>query len=78
MSTEELSAAGFTKTDEGYFLSGITAAEAISALNTQMAEDTGAIRQILANKYGEDGMDEKDTKESGAFNAEKFAGMDYN
>ena len=78
MSTEELSAAGFTKTDEGYFLSGITAAEAISALNTQMADDTGAIRKILTNKYGEDGMDEKDTKESGAFNAEKFAGMDYN
>ena len=78
MTTEGLSAAGFTKTDEGYFLSGITAAEAISALNSQMAEDTGAIRQILANKYGEDGMDEKDTKESGAFNAEKFAGMDYN
>ena len=25
MTTEELSAAGFTKTDEGYFLSGITA-----------------------------------------------------
>ena len=78
MSTEELSAAGFTKTDEGYFLSGITAAEAISALNTQMADDTGAIRKILTNKYGEDGMDEKDIKESGAFDAEKFAGMDYN
>ena len=78
MTTEELSAAGFTKTDEGYFLSGITASQAIQALNSQMAEDTGAIRQILANKYGEDGMDEKDTKESGAFNAEKFAGMDYN
>lgn len=78
MTTEDLSAAGFTKTDEGYFLSGITAAEAISALNTQMADDTGAIRKILTNKYDEDGMDEKDTKESGAFNAEKFAGMDYN
>ena len=78
MTTEELSAAGFTKTDEGYFLSGITASQAIQALNSQMAEDTEAIRQILANKYGEDGMDEKDTKESGAFNAEKFAGMDYN
>ena len=78
MTTEELSAAGFTKTDEGYFLSGITASQAIQALNSQMADDTGAIRQILANKYGEDGMDEKDTKESGAFNAEKFAGMDYN
>ena len=78
MSTEDLSAAGFMKTDEGYFLSGITASQAIQALNTQMAEDTGAIRQILANKYGEDGMDEKDTDESGAFNAEKFAGMDYN
>ena len=78
MTTEELSVAGFTKTDEGYFLSGITASQAIQALNSQMAEDTGAIRQILANKYGEDGMDEKDTKESGAFNAEKFAGMDYN
>lgn len=78
MSAEALSAAGFTKTDEGYFLSGITAAEAISALNSKMAEDTGAIRQILANKYGEDGMDKKDTDESGAFDAEKFAGMDYN
>ena len=78
MTTEQLSAAGFTKTDEGYFLSGITASQAIQALNSQKAEDTGAIRQILANKYGEDGMDEKDTKESGAFNAEKFAGMDYN
>lgn len=78
MTTEELSAAGFTKTDEGYFLSGITASQAIQALNSQMAEDTGAIRQILANKYDEDGMDEKDTKESGAFDAEKFAGMDYN
>ena len=78
MTTEELSAAGFTKTDEGYFLSGITASQAIQALNSQMAEDTGAIRQILTNKYGEDGMDKKDTKESGAFNAEKFAGMDYN
>lgn len=78
MSTEALSAAGFTKTDEGYFLSGITASQAIQALNTQMAEDTGAIRQILANKYGEDGMDEKDTDESGVFEAEKFAGMDYN
>ena len=78
MSTEELSAAGFTKTDEGYFLSGITAAEAISALNTQMADDTGAIRRILANKYGESGMDEKDVDESGAFDPEKFAGMDYN
>lgn len=78
MTTEELSAAGFTKTDEGYFLSGITASQAIQALNNQMAEDTGAIRKILTNKYGEDGMDEKDTKESGAFNAEKFAGMDYN
>lgn len=78
MSTEALSAAGFTKTDEGYFLSGITAAEAISALNTQMAEDTGAIRQILANKYGEAGMDEEDVGKSGAFDPEKFAGMDYN
>lgn len=78
MTTEELSAAGFTKTDEGYFLSGITASQAIQALNSQMAEDTGAIRQILANKYGEGGMNEKDTKESGAFDAEKFAGMDYN
>lgn len=78
MTTEELSAAGFTKTDEGYFLSGITAAEAISALNTQMADDTGAIRRILANKYGESGMDEKDVDESGAFDPEKFAGMDYN
>ena len=78
MTTEELSAAGFTKTDEGYFLSGITASQAIQALNSQMADDTGAIRQILANKYDEDGMDKKDTKESGAFNAEKFAGMDYN
>ena len=78
MSTEALSAAGFTKTDEGYFLSGIAASQAIQALNTQMAEDTGAIRQILANKYGEDGMDEKDTDESGVFDAEKIAGMDYN
>lgn len=78
MTTEELSAAGFTKTDEGYFLSGITASQAIQALNKQMADDTGAIRRILANKYGEGGMDEEDTKESGAFNAEKFAGMDYN
>ena len=43
-----------------------------------MAEDTGAIRQILANKYGDDGMTEEDTKESGIFDAEKFAGMDYN
>ena len=78
MSAEELSAAGFVKTDDGYILSGITAAEAIQALNSQMAEDTGAIRQILANKYGDDGMTEEDTKESGIFDAEKFAGMDYN
>ena len=78
MSTEALSAAGFTKTDEGYFLSGITASQAIQALNNQMAEDTGAIRQILANKYGEDGMDKKDVDESGAFDPEKFASMDYN
>ena len=78
MSAEKLTAAGFTKTDEGYFLSGITASQAIQALNSQMAEDTGAIRQILANKYGEEGMDEKDTEESGAFDAKNFAGMDYN
>lgn len=78
MTAEELSAAGFVKTDDGYILSGITAAEAIQALNSQMAEDTGAIRQILANKYGDDGMTEEDTKESGIFDAEKFAGMDYN
>ena len=78
MTAEELSAAGFVKTDDGYILSGITAAEAIQALNNQMAEDTGAIRQILANKYGDDGMTEEDTKESGIFDAEKFAGMDYN
>ena len=78
MTAEQLSAAGFVKTDDGYILSGITAAEAIQALNTQMAEDTGAIRQILANKYGDDGMTEEETKESGAFDAEKFEGMDYN
>ena len=78
MTAEELSAAGFVKTDDGYILSGITAAEAIQALNSQMAEDTGAIRQILAKRYGDDGMAEEDTKESGIFDAEKFAGMDYN
>lgn len=78
MTAEELSAAGFVKTDDGYILSGITASQAIQALNSQMAEDTGAIRQILANKYGDDGMTEEDTKESGAFDAEKFEGMDYN
>ena len=78
MTAEQLSAAGFVKTDEGYILSGITAAEAIQALNTQMAEDTGAIRQILANKYGDDGMTEEDTKESGIFDAKNFEGMDYN
>ena len=66
-SAEELSAAGFVKTDDGYILSGITAAEAIQALNTQMAEDTGAIRQILAKRYGDDGMTEEDTKESEIF-----------
>ena len=78
MTAEELSAAGFVKTDDGYILSGITAAEAIQALNSQMAEDTGAIRQILENEYGNDGMTKEDTKESGIFDAEKFAGMDYN
>lgn len=78
MTAEELSAAGFVKTDDGYILSGITAAQAIQALNSQMAEDTGAIRQILANKYGDGGMTEEDTKESGAFDAENFEGMDYN
>ena len=78
MTAEQLSAAGFVKTDDGYILSGITAAEAIQALNSQMAEDTGAIRQILANKYGDDGMTEEDTKESGIFDAKNFEGMDYN
>lgn len=77
MTAEELSAAGFVKTDDGYILSGITAAEAIQALNSQMAEDVGAMRQILANKYGDDGMTKEDTEESGIFDAEKFAGMDY-
>ena len=78
MTAEELSAAGFVKTDDGYILSGITAAEAIQALNAKMALDVGAMRQILANKYGDDGMTEEDTEDSGVFDAEKFAGMDYN
>ena len=78
MTAEELSAAGFVKTDDGYILSGITAAEAIQALNAKMALDVGAMRQILANKYGDDGMTEEDTEDSGIFDAEKFAGMDYN
>lgn len=78
MSAEELSAAGFVKTDDGYILSGITAAEAIQALNAKMALDVGAMRQILANKYGDDGMTEEDTEDSGVFDAKKFEGMDYN
>lgn len=77
MTAEELSAAGFVKTDDGYILSGITAAEAIQALNAKMALDVGAMRQILANKYGDDGMTEEETEDSGVFDAEKFAGMDY-
>ena len=78
MSAEELSAAGFVKTDDGYILSGITAAEAIQALNAKMALDVGAMRQILENEHGEYGMTEEDTKESGIFDAKNFEDMDYN
>ena len=78
MSTEDLSAAGFTKTDDGYILNGITAAEAIQALNSQMVQDTGTIREILENKYGDQGIDKKTVKDDSLYSSEKFDGMDIN
>lgn len=78
MTTEELSAAGFTKTDDGYILNGITAAEAIQALNSQMVQDTGTIREILENKYGDQGIDKKTVKDDSLYSSEKFDGMDIN
>ena len=78
MSTEDLSAAGFTKTDDGYILNGITAAEAIQALNSQMVQDTGTIREILENKYGDQGIDKKTIKDDSLYSSEKFDGMDIN
>ena len=78
MSTENLSAAGFTKTDDGYILNGITAAEAIQALNSQMVQDTGTIREILENKYGDQGIDKKTVEGNSLYSSEKFDGMDIN
>ena len=78
MTTEDLSAAGFTKTDDGYILNGITAAEAIQALNSQMVQDTGTIREILENKYGDQGIDKKTVKDDSLYSSEKFDGMDIN
>lgn len=78
MTTEDLSAAGFTKTDDGYILNGITAAEAIQALNSQMVQDTGTIREILENKYGDQGIDKKTVENDSLYSSEKFDGMDIN
>lgn len=78
MSTEALSAAGFTKTDDGYILNGVTAAEAIQALNGQMVQDTGAIRGILENKYGNQGIDQKTVEDDSLYSPEKFENMDIN
>lgn len=78
MTTEDLSAAGFTKTDDGYILNGITAAEAIQALNSQMVQDTGTIREILENKYGDQGIDKKTVGDNSLYSSEKFDGMDIN
>lgn len=78
MTTEDLSAAGFTKTDDGYILNGITAAEAIQALNSQMVQDTGTIREILENKYGDQGIDKKTVGGNSLYSSEKFDGMDIN
>ena len=78
MSTEALSAAGFTKTDDGYILNGVTAAEAIQALNSQMVQDTGAIRGILENKYGDQGIDKKTVEDDSLYSSEKFDSMDIN
>ena len=78
MTTDDLSAAGFTKTDDGYILNGITAAEAIQALNSQMVQDTGTIREILENKYGDQGIDKKTVGDNSLYSSEKFDGMDIN
>lgn len=78
MSAEALSAAGFIKTDDGYILNGITAAEAIQALNSQMVQDTGAIRGILENKYGDQGIDKKTVEDDSLYSSEKFDSMDIN
>ena len=78
MSNDQLYKAGFTKTEDGYLLTGISAAEAIEKLNQTMMSDVSQIKTVLENKYGKDGIGSDTVKQDNLYDSSKLASMNIN
>lgn len=78
MSEDQLYKAGFTKTENGYLLTGVSAAEAIEKLNQTMMNDVSQIKTVLENKYGREGIDNETVDKDNLYDSATLSGMNIN